>query len=95
MIFLNQEIFSIPFIELKCLLFSTSKAIKDTAIIALIPSLRETLSQFMYKVQAALVVNNCFKGFFAGNLKNKDLNGDEILSQVFYPQISSKMNDIK
>lgn len=59
-----------------------SKAIKDTAIIAMIPQLRETLSQLMYKVQAAVVGNNCSSGFWAGNLKNKDLHGDEILSQV-------------
>lgn len=59
-----------------------SKAIKDTAIIALIPQLRETLSQLMYKVQAALVGTNCSSIFWAGNLKNKDLHGDEILSQV-------------
>lgn len=59
-----------------------SKAIKDTAIIAMIPQLRETLSQLMYKIQAAVVGNDCSSIFWAGNLKNKDLHGDEILSQV-------------
>lgn len=63
-------------------LCSISKAIKDTAIVAMIPQLRETLSQLVYKVQGALVGNNCSSLFWAGNLKNKDLNGDEILSQV-------------
>lgn len=64
--------------------FFPLKTIKDTAIIALIPPLRETLSQLMYKVQAALVVNNCSSIFSAGNLKNKDIHGDEILSQVMF-----------
>lgn len=63
-------------------IFFSSKTIKDTAIIALIPQLRETLSQLLYKVQAALVGYNCSSIFWAGNLKNKDLEGDEILSQV-------------
>lgn len=48
----------------------------------MIPSLRETLAQLVYKVQAALAGNNCSSVFWAGNLKNKDLNGEEILSQV-------------
>lgn len=48
----------------------------------MIPTLRETVAQLMYKVQAALAANQCSSGFWAGNLKNKDLNGEEILSQV-------------
>lgn len=48
----------------------------------MIPSLRETITQLVYKVRAALEANNCMSGYWAGNLKNKDLNGDEILSQV-------------
>lgn len=56
--------------------------IKDTTIIALIPTLRETVSQLVYKMKAALAGNNCSSGFWAGNLKNKDMNGEDILSQV-------------
>lgn len=58
------------------------QAVKDTAIITMIPSLRETLTQLVYKVQAALAANKCSAVFWTGTLKNKDINGDEILSQV-------------
>lgn len=33
-------------------------------------------------MKAALAANNCSSVFWMGNLKNKDLHGDEILSQV-------------
>ena len=36
----------------------------------------------MYKVKAMLVVNKCSEAFWMGNLKNRDLKGEEILSQV-------------
>lgn len=48
----------------------------------MIPQLRETIAQLVYKVKAALAGYNCDTAFWSGNLKNKDLNGDEILSQV-------------
>lgn len=48
----------------------------------MIPSLRETIVHFVHKIRAVLEANNCMSGYWAGNLKNKDLNGDEILSQV-------------
>lgn len=53
----------------------------------MIPPLRETIAQLVYKVKAALAANNCSSGFWAGNLKNKDLNGEEILSQVLLIEI--------
>lgn len=59
-----------------------SKALKDTTIISMIPSLREILTQLIYKVQAALAVNKCSEVFWTGPLKNKDINGEQILSQV-------------
>lgn len=87
-VFLKHSFFSTSIVQ-NChshILF-TLKTIKDTAIIALIPQLRETLSQLLYKVQAAAVGSNVSSAFWAGNLKNKDMNGDEILSQA---RITSK-----
>lgn len=55
----------------------------------MIPSLRETLTQLVYKVQAALAMNKCSSAFWTGSLKNKNIKGDDILSQViiyFPPQ---------
>lgn len=46
------------------------------------PQVREANTELLYKVKAALAANKCSSGFWVGNLKNKNLVGDEILSQV-------------
>lgn len=56
--------------------------IKNTAIIVQIPLLRETIAQLLYKVKGALAANKCSSAFWMGNLKNKDIYGEEILSQT-------------
>lgn len=48
----------------------------------LMPQVREANTELVYKVKAALAANKCSSVFWVGNLKNKDLQGDEILSQV-------------
>lgn len=47
-----------------------------------VPSLRETIAQLVYKVKAALAANKCSSAFWMGNLKNKNIYGEEILSQT-------------
>lgn len=47
-----------------------------------IPLLRETITQLVYKVKAALAANKCSSAFWMGNLKNKNIYGEEILSQT-------------
>jgi fanconi anemia group D2 protein len=59
-----------------------SKAIKDNSIIAQIPLIRQTIENLVYRVKAALAANKCNSAFWMGNLKNKDLHGEEILSQL-------------
>lgn len=34
-----------------------------------------------FRVKAALAANNCSSAFWMGNLKNRDLRGEDILSQ--------------
>lgn len=60
----------------------TSKKIQNSSILAQIPFLRQTIETLLLKVQAALVANNCSLECNFGNLKNKDLEGEEILSQT-------------
>lgn len=47
----------------------------------MVPMLRETVENLNFRVKAALALNNC-KGmageFLLGNLKNRDLLGEEI-----------------
>lgn len=59
-----------------------SKSVKNAGIIALIPGLRQSVESLNYSVKAALVANKCSSAFWLGNLKNRDMEGGEILSQV-------------
>ncbi|XP_014088001.2 Fanconi anemia group D2 protein homolog [Bactrocera oleae] len=58
-----------------------SKALQNTAIIVLIPALRETVETLVFRVKALMTANKCSSVFTMGNLKNKDIHGDVILSQ--------------
>ncbi|XP_053945249.1 Fanconi anemia group D2 protein homolog [Anastrepha ludens] len=58
-----------------------SKALQNTAIIGQIPALRETVETLVFRVKAIMTANKCSSVFSMGNLKNKDIHGDEILSQ--------------
>ena len=59
-----------------------SQAIKNTAIISQIPFLRETVENYVFRIKALLTANKCASVFSMGNLKNKDLHGDDLVSQV-------------
>uniref|UniRef100_A0A8C9VSW2 FA complementation group D2 n=1 Tax=Scleropages formosus TaxID=113540 RepID=A0A8C9VSW2_SCLFO len=58
-----------------------SKIRQDTGLTNHVPALKKSLEQFVYRVKAMLVLNNCQEAFWLGNLKNRDLKGEEILSQ--------------
>ncbi|XP_017074591.2 Fanconi anemia group D2 protein [Drosophila eugracilis] len=57
-----------------------SKFIKNTAIISYIPSLRETIETLVFRVKALLAANNCHSAFHMGNMINRDLHGDSIIT---------------
>ncbi|XP_053545393.1 Fanconi anemia group D2 protein [Bombina bombina] len=59
-----------------------SKIRQDTGLTNHVPLLKKTLESFVFRVKAMLVLNNCQEAFWLGNLKNRDLQGEEILSQV-------------
>lgn len=48
----------------------------------MMPQIREVNTELVYRVKAAIAANNCSEVLWMGNLKNKDLRGDEILSQA-------------
>ncbi|KAJ7999200.1 hypothetical protein DPEC_G00212960 [Dallia pectoralis] len=58
-----------------------SKIRQDTTLTNHVPALKKSLEQFVYRVKAMLTVNQCQEAFWLGNLKNRDLKGQEILSQ--------------
>uniref|UniRef100_A0AAZ3QAC5 FA complementation group D2 n=1 Tax=Oncorhynchus tshawytscha TaxID=74940 RepID=A0AAZ3QAC5_ONCTS len=54
---------------------------QDTILTNHVPALKKSLEQFVYRVKAMLTLNHCQEAFWLGNLKNRDLKGEEILSQ--------------
>uniref|UniRef100_A0A7N6BNM3 FA complementation group D2 n=1 Tax=Anabas testudineus TaxID=64144 RepID=A0A7N6BNM3_ANATE len=58
-----------------------SKIHQDTSLTNHVPALKKSLELFVYRVKAMLILNNCQEAFWIGNLKNRNLKGEEILSQ--------------
>uniref|UniRef100_A0A4W6F9C3 FA complementation group D2 n=1 Tax=Lates calcarifer TaxID=8187 RepID=A0A4W6F9C3_LATCA len=58
-----------------------SKLHQDTSLTNHVPALKKSLELFVYRVKATLTLNNCQEAFWMGNLKNRNLKGEEILSQ--------------
>lgn len=40
------------------------------------------METILLRVKSIIVINNCGEAFFMGTMKNRDLHGEEILSQV-------------
>ncbi|NWQ80175.1 FACD2 protein, partial [Columbina picui] len=59
-----------------------SKIHQDIGLTNHVPMLKKSLEQFVYRVKAMLVFNHCQEAFWVGILKNRDLQGEEIQSQV-------------
>ncbi|XP_067417363.1 Fanconi anemia group D2 protein [Emydura macquarii macquarii] len=58
-----------------------SKIHQDIGLTNHVPLLKKSLEQFVYRVKAMLAFNHCQEAFWVGVLKNRDLQGEEILSQ--------------
>nr|XP_023021641.1 Fanconi anemia group D2 protein [Leptinotarsa decemlineata] len=58
-----------------------TKFTKDSSLMAYVPQFRLTLESLVYRVKATLAANNCSTAFWMGNLRNRDLEGHDILSQ--------------
>ncbi|XP_062441302.1 Fanconi anemia group D2 protein [Rhea pennata] len=59
-----------------------SKIRQDLGLTNHVPLLKKSLEQFVYRVKAMLAFNHCQEAFWVGILKNRDLQGEEILSQA-------------
>eukprot|EP00731_Ephydatia_muelleri_P027407 Em0019g280a len=68
-----------------------SKVQRDTTLTNHVPKLKKSLEMFMFKVMEMLVHHDCQEAFSVGNLRNRDLQGQEILSQVSKPSHSSQL----
>lgn len=55
---------------------------KDTTLTQFLPPVRAVLETIILRVKSIIVINNCSDAFFMGSMKNRDLKGQEIPSQV-------------
>eukprot|EP00794_Sanderia_malayensis_P010920 gene10920-12080_t len=59
-----------------------SKVNQDMIMTNYVPALKKCLEMFVFRVKAMLATNRCHSAFWLGNLKNRDIHGNEIQSQV-------------
>ncbi|KAG7161845.1 Fanconi anemia group D2 protein-like 2, partial [Homarus americanus] len=57
-----------------------SKVNQDISLTRYVPLVKKSLEMLVYRVKAMLARNKCSSAFWMGNLKNRDLQGEEILS---------------
>lgn len=55
---------------------------KDTGLTQFLPAIRAVMETILLRVKSIIVINNCADAFFMGSMKNRDLKGQEIPSQV-------------
>lgn len=55
---------------------------QDTSLTRYVPLVRKSLETLVYRVKVMLALNKCSNAFWMGNLKNRDLQGEELSSQV-------------
>ncbi|KAL9960552.1 hypothetical protein ACROYT_G034027 [Oculina patagonica] len=58
-----------------------SKVSKDLSLTNHVPAVKKCLETFVFRVKAMLTLNKCHEAFWLGNLKNRDIQGQEIMSQ--------------
>ena len=59
-----------------------AKIEQDVALSAKVPLLKKSLDSLIITTKAMLAANNCLEAFELGTLKNKDLRGHEIQTQL-------------
>ncbi|KRZ20788.1 Fanconi anemia group D2 protein [Trichinella pseudospiralis] len=76
------------FIYLYCCCCSHLQENKDRTLTKLIPGCKRTLEEFVFRIKAMMVSNNCTDALQIANLKNRNLLGETLMSQS-----SSEDND--
>ncbi|KAK6167722.1 hypothetical protein SNE40_021685 [Patella caerulea] len=71
-----------------------SKIIKDVSLTTQVPLMKKALETLVYRVMLMLTVNKCHEAFWMGNLKNRDLQGEEILSQASRIPVNKENTEI-
>jgi hypothetical protein len=61
---------------------SHSKVTKDNVLTANVPLLKKSLEMLLSEVKIMLDGNGCLNAFWIGNLKHRDISGEEVGSQM-------------
>ncbi|XP_071447885.1 Fanconi anemia group D2 protein [Hetaerina americana] len=69
------------------------KVKKDVGLTTHVPVMKRVLDQLVFRVKDMLLKNNCAIAFWVGNLKNKNLRGEEIVSQAISRSPSLRENE--
>ncbi|XP_046386166.1 Fanconi anemia group D2 protein [Ischnura elegans] len=69
------------------------KVKKDVGLTAHVPVMKRVLDRLVFRVKEMLLKNNCAIAFWVGNLKNKNLRGEEIISQAVTRSPSLRENE--
>ncbi|XP_065206847.1 Fanconi anemia group D2 protein [Planococcus citri] len=69
-----------------------TKLTEDGVLCAYLPSTRSLLESILLKVKNVMVFNGCTEAFFVGSMRNKDLQGQDILSQSTVDENSEPMD---
>ncbi|KAF4514261.1 UNVERIFIED_CONTAM: hypothetical protein B566_EDAN019410 [Ephemera danica] len=68
--------------EVTTLLKDCQKLTSSLGMVQLVPSMKYLLEKMVYRTKSMLMVNGCAQAFWMGNLKNRNLKGEEIPSQM-------------
>ncbi|KAF9181157.1 Fanconi anemia group D2 protein [Haplosporangium sp. Z 11] len=69
----------LPFLGSVC---GHAKASRDQTLVTMVPSVKKTLESFIFQVKLMLEDNDAGVAFWLGNLKHRNLAGEEISSQL-------------
>ncbi|KRZ75430.1 Fanconi anemia group D2 protein [Trichinella papuae] len=86
--FLLLKLFIYLFICIVVVVYSHLQENKDRTLTKLIPGCKRTLEEFVFRIKAMMVSNNCTDALQIANLKNRNLLGETLMSQS-----SSEDND--
>ena len=59
-----------------------SKSTRDASLMRFVPTMKKCLESLVFRVKAMLVINGSYEAFWMGNLKNRDLKGNEIMNDT-------------
>ena len=72
---------------------SHGKAVRNSALTSIVPSLRKSLELFLYRVKEMMQARGAIGAFCLGNLKHRDIAGQVVPSQIQEVDDSSEYSD--